>query len=169
VRLLALAAAVLALLLVGSSAFAQAPSPDAKAIAAYRLTDTGLNRFISASRGLAAVQRARPDADDADDDDDDDGDDDKDPSIDELAAIYERDPAARRALSAAGITSREYIIFSLSLFEAGMAAWLIEQHGWDKLPPNVARENVVFYQRNKARIDSVTAEIKSREGTPPQL
>ena len=56
-----------------------------------------------------------------------------------------------------------------ALFQAGMGAWLVEQHGWDKLPREIPRDNVVFYQRHKAQLDSVTAQLKEREeGDPPQ-
>jgi len=149
-------AAVLLAALAPSAATAQAA--DAQALAAYRLTETTLNRFIAASRGLAAVAREQPDTSGENEDDEENN----DLSIDEIAAVYDKNPATRRAIANAGLTSREYVIFMLSMFEAGMAAWLVERQGWKSLPPNVARENVLFYQQHKATIDGVTAELRER-------
>jgi len=131
-RHVAVAGGLLAMFwLIASPVAGQRPAadPDERALAAYRLNDATLNRFI--------------------------------------AAFYDAQPPFRQALARAGLTSREYVTFMLTLFQAGMAAWLVEQHGWDKLPPEIARENVVFYQRHKAQLDSLTAELKEREGSPP--
>jgi NAD(P)-dependent dehydrogenase (short-subunit alcohol dehydrogenase family) len=67
----------------------------------------------------------------------------------------------------AGLATREFVVFTLTMFSAGLAAWLVEQHGWDKLPPEIARENVLFYQRHKAQLDSLTAEMKQGEREAP--
>jgi len=155
-----IALAVLMLAVLISNAMAQ--DADARAIAAYRLSEATMTKFIAASRGMAAASRASRDtvADDEEEEE-------SAQTIAGIAAFYDGQPAARRALASAGLTSREYVTFMFTLFQAGMAAWLVEQHGWDKLPPEIARENVVFYQRHKTRLDSLTAELKEREGEPP--
>lgn len=180
-RLLVLVLAVAGLALLPASAETQRPArrpaqqSDEAVLAAYRLSETTLARFIKASRGLAAIPRQEPDdADDEEDDeededdsddaeDEDDDEEEDDPSIDEMATFYENKPEARRAIVAAGLTSREYVVFMLTLFQSGMAAWLVEQQGWEKLPPGIARENVVFYQRHKAELDTVTTELRGRQ------
>ena len=144
----------------------RAASADEREIAAYRLTDAALAKYIRASRALAALARpaaadTAEDADDAEDDEDEDGDDDM--SIAELTAMYDTIPGAKRAITGAGLTTREFVVFTLTLFQAGMAAWLVEQQGWDKLPAGWSRDNVVFYQRHKAQLDSLTAEMRERE------
>jgi len=132
---------------------------DIALINSYRLTDATLSRYIAAARGFTGVQRIFSDtlfrrgA--------------PGPTIDDLAGILERNHATRSALANAGITSREFVTFIFTLFQAGMAAWLVEQHGWDKLPPEIARDNVVFYQLHKTQLDSLTAELKQREGDLP--
>lgn len=136
---------------------AVAQNADTREIATYRLTDSTLTRYLRASRALAAVPTPRSAEDEKDEDD---------PSIALIAAKYDSIPAARRAITGAGLTTREYVVFTFALFQAGMAAWVVEQQGWSKLPPDVARANVEFYQRHKAQIDSMTAEIKNRNDDP---
>jgi hypothetical protein len=157
--------ALAVLMLLGSvsgraAAQARGADPDARVLAAYRLNDATLGKFITATRGMAAVARPARDTAEAEEEE-------NPESIAEIAAFYDQHPPYQRALSGAGLTSREYVTFMLALFQAGMAAWLVEQHGWDRLPPDIARANVVFYQRHKAQLDSVTAELKNREDDPP--
>jgi len=164
-RHVAVAGGLLAMFwLIASPVAGQRPAadPDERALAAYRLNDATLNRFIAASRAMAAAARPRVDTVAEEDEDEADS-----KTIADIAAFYDAQPPFRQALARAGLTSREYVTFMLTLFQAGMAAWLVEQHGWDKLPPEIARENVVFYQRHKAQLDSLTAELKEREGSPP--
>lgn len=161
-----LAAVLLMLGMAGAlSAQNRAASADEREIAAYRFSEATLAKYIRASRALAALVRSAPadTAEDGDDAEDDDEQGDDDTSIAELAAMYDTIPGARRAITGAGLTTREFVVFGLTLFQAGMAAWLVEQQGWDKLPPGIARENVVFYQRHKAQLDSLTAELRERE------
>ena len=159
----------LAALLLGTPGRSTAQDADSREVAAYRLSEATLAKFLRASRAMAAAAKPAPadtgdDAEDRDDDDDDDDDDAEDSkSIAEIAAFYDANPAARRAITGAGLTTREYVVFSFALFQAGMGAWLVEQQGWSKLPPDVARTNVEFYQRHKAQLDSVTAELKDRQ------
>lgn len=147
------------------SAQNRAATADEREIAAYRFSEATLAKYIQASRALAALPRpaSADTAEDADAEDDDDeaGDDDK--TIADIAAMYDTIPGARRAITAAGLTTHEFVVFTFTLFQAGMAAFLVEQQGWDKLPAGIARENVVFYQRHKAELDRLTAEMKERE------
>jgi hypothetical protein len=142
----------------------RAADADEREIAAYRLSEATLAKFIRASRAMAAITKTMP-ADTAEDDGDESGPD--DPSIAEIAAMYDSIPGVRRAITGAGLATREFVVFTLTMFSAGMAAWLVEQHGWDKLPPEIARENVLFYQRHKAQLDSLTAEMKQGEREAP--
>lgn len=160
-------AAVLLLLGMAGALSAQnrAASADEREIAAYRLSEAALAKYIRASRALAALARpaSADTAEDADDAEDDDEEGDDDMSIAELTAMYDTIPGAKRAITGAGLTTREFVVFTLTLFQAGMAAWLVEQQGWDKLPAGWSRDNVVFYQRHKAQLDSLTAEMRERE------
>jgi hypothetical protein len=157
----------LAALLLGTPGRSTAQNADSREIAAYRLTEATLAKFLRAARVMAAVQKPHSaDADDDAEDADDDEKDNDDPSLTQIAAKYDSIPAARRAITGAGLTTREYVVFTFALFQAGMGAWVVEQQGWSKLPPDVARANVEFYQRHKAQIDSVTAELKNQDEDP---
>jgi len=159
--------ALTALMLVGGvpgalSAQGRAADADEREIAAYRLSEGTLAKFIRASRAMAALQKPAPSETAEDDESGDDN-----TSIADIAAMYDTIPPARRAITGAGLTTREYVVFTFALFQAGMGAFLVEQAGWDKLPPEIARENVLFYQRHKAQMDSVTAELKKAEREAP--
>lgn len=154
-----IALAVLAI--VGlAPARAAAQDADAREVSAYRLTEATLAKFIRASRAMAAVATTMRDTADDDEDDDGDEDDDDDTSIASITAFYDTTPAARRAITGAGLSTREFVVFTFALLQAGMGAWLVEQQGWSKLPPDFARANVEFYQRHKALLDSLTAELR---------
>jgi len=60
-------------------------------------------------------------------------------------------PEVKSALKSAGMTSREYLVFSWSVFQNGMAAWTLEQPG-GKLPPGVKMANVTFYRAHEAEL-----------------
>jgi hypothetical protein len=63
-------------------------------------------------------------------------------------------PGVKSALKGAGMTSREYMVLSLSLFQNGLAAWALEQPG-GKLPPGVKMANVTFYRTHKAELEKL--------------
>ena len=130
---------------------------DTREINAYRLTDAALAKYVRAARAMAPVVKAQDEEDEEDEEDDD------SPSIAKLVAWYDAKPEARRAITGAGLTTREYVVFTFALFQAGMGAWMVEQQGWSKLPPEFARANVEFYQRHRASLDSLTAELKQRD------
>ena len=150
---------VLALaLLLALPRFATGQDADTREINAYRLTDATLAKYVRAARAMAPAVKAAQDAEDEDD-----ADEEESPSISKLVAWYDAKPEARRAITGAGLTTREYVVFTFALFQAGMGAWMVEQQGWSKLPPEFARANVEFYQRHRASLDSLTAELKPRD------
>ncbi len=119
-----------------------AEDKDAQEINRYVLTDAGLSRYI------AAIERLRPYAGKITSCDDTQA-----SSIGAMAARIDRIPTAKSAITAAGLTTREYVVFSFAMFQAGMAAWSLEQGG--ALPPGVSKANVDFYRKNRAKIDGV--------------
>ena len=76
---------------------------DARELRAYTLTETTFDRYAQATRNLSGVQIQSCDDDSAV------------ASIDEAAAMLDAVPAARSAVHRAGMTSREYVLFALSL------------------------------------------------------
>lgn len=134
---------------------AQEEDPDAEALAEYRLTDEGLDNFMQASRNLAAAAKADPSLEtrmEASDD----------ASIADLAAMYDAEPAVRKAVAAADMTSEEYITFMYSMMQAGMAAWMVKEHG-QEIPAGTPRENVDYYIANEDKIAALTEEMQEME------
>jgi hypothetical protein len=52
---------------------------------------------------------------------------------------------------------REFVVFSMSVLQAGLAAWALDQPG-GTLPPEVRMENVNFFRRNQSAMDKVRQE-----------
>ena len=139
------AIAALALML---PAFAQAQvDRDTQEISNYVLTDAGLARYKQAAQALGALRKQVS----ANCDDDDDS---NPQSIDQLVAKFNSHAGAKAALQGAGMTTREYIVFSMSIFQTGMASWALSQPG-GKLPPGVSMANVNFYRKNEAAMSKL--------------
>jgi hypothetical protein len=127
---------------------ASAQDADANEVLRYTLTETGLAKYTEATKKLAAL----PDEGvDACDDDDAEG-----ASLDEMAARLDALPGAKAAIQSADMTSREYVLFSMSLLQNAVGAWAASQPGGG-LPPGVSKANVDFLQK-------LDAELKKLEG-----
>jgi hypothetical protein len=115
---------------------------DTNEIAGYVLTDAGLAKYTQAVRKLQPLkEQLQQDCDREDVPD----------SLNGMAARMDRVPAVKSALKATGMTSREYMVFSLSLFQNGLAAWALEQPG-GTLPPGVKMANVNFLRAHEAEL-----------------
>lgn len=58
----------------------------------------------------------------------------------------------------AGMTPREYVVFSWSLFHNGLAAWAVSQPG-GALPSGISRANVDFVKKHEAEIQKIGAPL----------
>src|SRR5438034_10898263 len=94
---------------------------DAETLARYRLTEAALMKFTQASRNFIAAAKA--DSSTREDQDEDD----PPKSIAAVAALYDRHPALKQAITSAGMPPPEYTTFMMSMIQAGMAAWSIVQ------------------------------------------
>jgi hypothetical protein len=131
---------------------AEAESPtdrDTKEIAGYVLTDAALAKYKLAAHKLQPLMEQLPQ----------DCDDEGPQSLNGAAARMDGVPEVKSALKAAGMTSREYLVFSWSLFQNGLAAWTLEQPG-GKLPPGVKMANVTFYRAHEAEVKKLGALTK---------
>lgn len=126
---------------------ATAQDADMRDVQRYVLTSAGLAKYTLATKKLAELPaaQARACGDDSDDDDDD-----ADAqSIGDMVAKLESVPGAKAAVQGAGLTMREYVVFTMSLLQNGLAAWAVSQPG-GKLPPGVSKANVDFVQAHDA-------------------
>ena len=113
-------------------------------------------KFTQASRNFIAVAKADSAALEQQSEDSD------GMTLAQMAALYDGHPGLKRAITSAGMTTREYVTFIMSMFQAGMAAWMVEQQGgkFDKVPAGMkvvdleehadesfARRETVVYQK----------------------
>lgn len=126
---------------------------DTQEINSYVLTDAGLARYSKAIAALGSI--AKKMSGDCEDDDDGDA-----QSIDQIVAKLNAKPGVKAALQSAGMTPREYIVFSMSVFQAGFASWGLSQAG-GKLPPGVSMANVNFYRKNEAATAKLAKSAES--------
>jgi hypothetical protein len=132
------------------------PDRDAQEINRYRLTDAGLAKYAQASRNLGSLEKRAPDGCAEGEASDEDGD---ARTLDESVAKLDAIDGARPAIAAAGMTTREYVVFSWSVMQSGLAAWALDQPG-AKLPPDVSMENVKFYRKHEATLRQLGEETK---------
>jgi hypothetical protein len=121
---------------------------DSQEVASYVLTEAGLAKYTQATKNIAALP-VRPKGDCDDDDSD-------SQSLDQMAAKLNAAPGAKAAIQSAGMTTREYMVFSLSVFQNGLAAWALRQPG-GKLPAGLSKANVDFYNKHAGEIDRLGA------------
>lgn len=121
---------------------------DKREISAYALTEAGLGKYKQATRNLKGLNI---------EDCDNDSDDDSAKSLSQLVAKIDATPGAKAAVQSAGMTTREYVVFTFSLMQNGLAAWGLEQPG-GKLPPGVSQANVDFMRTHKADLEKMGDE-----------
>lgn len=137
-----LAACATALL---APALAVAQDRDTQEVHGYVLTEAGFGRYMQATKKLAAMEDEIPD--DCDDDS-------NSRSLDDMVAKLNSVPGVTAAIESAGMTTREYVVFSWSLGLNGLAAWALSQPG-GKLPPGMSKANVDFYKKHEAELQQL--------------
>ena len=125
---------------------------DTREVADYMLTEAALAKYAKAVHKPQPLMGQLPQ----------DCDHDEGPqSLNGIAVRMDGVPEVKSALKSAGMTSREYLVFSWSVFQNGMAAWALEQPG-GKLPPGVKMANVTFYRAHEAELKKL-GELTKQE------
>lgn len=127
------------------------PDRDAREISSYVLTESALAKYTRATSNLGTLSKA------ATSNCDDEGDAD---SLDAFVARINGVPGAQAAIQSAGMTTREYVVFTWSLFQTGMAAWALDQPG-GTLPPGVSKANVDFYRAHEQALNQLGSQQDS--------
>lgn len=144
--------AALAAVLVPAAAAAQGIADrDTREVQSYVLTEAALAKYTQATKNLGPLAKKL-----SDDCDDSDG----PKSLDDSVARFNAVAGAQAAVKSAGMTTREYVVFTWSLFQTGMAAWVLDQPG-GKLPAGVSKANVNFYKQHEAAIQKLKPAKKS--------
>ena len=140
--LISLLVMIAATLAVQRAAVAQEfPDSDTREIQGYELTEAGLAKYTQATRNLDALGTNPSTGCD------DDGA--SATSLDKMVARLDAVPGVKSAIKSAGMTTREYLLFTWSVFQNGMAAWALDQPG-GKPSPGVSMANVDFYRQHEA-------------------
>jgi hypothetical protein len=157
IRSIAVAALVAGVLSFGPG-IAAAEDADVREVQRYALTSAGLAKYSLATKKLAELPagKARACVDDSDDDGAD------TQSIGDIVAKLDSVPGARTAVQGAGLTMREYVVFSMSLLQNGLAAWAVSQPG-GKLPAGVSKANVDFVQAHGAELKQLQQYTRDAE------
>ena len=121
------------------------PDSDTREINSYVLTESGLAKYAKAGKSLAALQKQSGDCEDSE----------EARSLDEMVAHFNAIPGARAAISAAGMTTRQFVVFTWSLFQTGMGAWVLSQPGGE-LPAGTSMANVDFYRAHEAAMQGLS-------------
>ena len=128
---------------------AVAQDADSQEVMRYVLTEAGLAKYSQAARNLAALPGGGPASCDSDDDSDSESN-----SISDLASKLDAVPGAKAAVQKAGLSAREYIVFTMSLLQNGLASWAVKQPG-GKLPPGVSKANVDFVDAHATQLEAL--------------
>ena len=124
---------------------------DLRELSRYQLTMADVRKFEAANANLAKHPKEEQDDDDAEDEGDNE-------SLDEMAARIESNPIARKAVEAAGLSARQYVVITMALLQASLAQYAVEQ-GAD--PGKIAREtgvnpaNIRFVKEHKAELEQM--------------
>lgn len=118
---------------------------DAKEVADYVLTEAALAKYTKAVHKLHPLKEQLQQGCDRED---------APESLNGMAARLDAVPDVTAALRAAGMTLREYLLFSWSMFQNGMAVWALDQPG-GALPPGTKPANVNFYRTHKAELEKL--------------
>lgn len=128
------------------------PDKDTREIGAYVLTEAGLSRYTKATANLGQLaQQVSGDCESE-----------SAISIDDAVSRFNAVPGVKAAIQSAGMTTREYIVFTWSLFQNGMAAWAVSQPG-GKLPPGVSKANVDFYRAHEAAFQQLGEQTEAND------
>jgi hypothetical protein len=149
-RTTTLAAFAIALVTPGLSGAQNLADRDTKEVSSYVLTEAALAKYTRAVRNMGQLVKTLPGACD---------DSEGAKSLNDLAARLDAVPKVKAAMNSAAISSHEYLVFSFSMFQNGMAAWALTQPG-GKLPPGTSLANVKFYQAHDAALKKLGEETK---------
>lgn len=125
---------------------------DARELASYRLTEAALTKYAAATRALAPVLAENPPG----------CDDTSDESLTAMAARLDAIPGAPAAVRGAGLSTRDYIVFGIAMFQAGMASWAVTDGGGE-LPAGVSPKNVEFYEAHQVEIQELSGLLPEND------
>jgi len=157
IRMRSAASAALGLavgLLLASLSIAQSlPDRDTQEVSSYVLSEAALAKYTRAVANLQPLMKSMAQGCD---------DDQTAASLNAMAVRMDAVAGVKAAIQSAGMTTREYLVFSLSVFQNGLAAWALSQPG-GKLPAGVQMSNVNFYRAHEAAFKQLGEQSKAAD------
>jgi hypothetical protein len=133
--------------------------PDLKAYNSYQLTLPKYKKFLDAMVNLAKAAEKNPAVGQSLE-----GAGEK--SIAQTVAAYNKVPQVRRGISAAGLTTRDFVLTQGAFLHAGLAYALMKQGGFSPdsavKTMQVSRANLDFVRKNEAEINRLTKEAEAK-------
>jgi hypothetical protein len=135
--------------------------PDVLEIRQYRLTMDKVEKAAAATEQVSALMASKPDLKkkaDAENDDD--------ATIDQKAKRFDTQfPEATAIIHKNGLSTREYIVVSLALFNDMMMVGMKMQGAIKEYPPNsVTPENAAFIEQNFDRLKALSRKMTAHDG-----
>lgn len=140
-------------------ASAQSDDPDLKAYNSYRLTLPKYKKYLGAMVNLAKAAEKSPAVGEALQGS-------GEQSIAQAVASYNKIPQVRSGISAAGLTTRDFVLTQGAFLHAGLAYALMKQGGFSPdsavKTTQVSRANLDFVRKNEAEIARLTKEAEAK-------
>jgi hypothetical protein len=153
----ALALAGLALAATAAEAAAQGPGAlfaNMPEVAEYRMTDASLQKFVRATNALKELENQGS----FQLDDQLDVDDPSELSVERIAAAFDSEPRVRGAIEGAGMSSREYVTFLMSMVQTIMGSVMVQMGGDQALadmPDSALKHNIQFFLANQDAFEAL--------------
>ncbi|HEY7614121.1 MAG TPA: hypothetical protein VH764_14050 [Gemmatimonadales bacterium] len=133
---------------------------DLKAVSATTLTMPKYKQYLDASVNLATVTAKNPGIAESFKGSD------QDKSIAETVKLLESNPQVRGAITATGLTARDYVLTQWALIQAGMAYAMTKGSTTpqDEVvnKAGVSKANLDFYAKNETEINRLAKEAEAR-------
>ena len=136
-----------------SSAAAQPEKLFTEEVSNYRLTSAGLQKFLTATRALSALEDEDLEIEERFENMDED-----DVDLDQIASAFDNEPRVKAAINGAGFTSREYVTFMFSMIQTMFTAAMLEIGGENALAQmenSVLKQNVLFYREHQEEFEAM--------------
>ena len=125
--------------------------PTANEISNYKLDMDKMRKYVAAIKGFTSLSKSDSAAASAMSTD-------SNESTAQMIAKLESNPAARRVLSQAGLSAKDYVWITAAWLQAAMTQGVLAASPQAKMPPGQNPENIQFLEANKVELDRIMKE-----------
>src|SRR5512141_758591 len=147
-------------------ALAASADNELKDITTYRLSMDKIDKYIAAQRNIALEAKNLSPEEKAAMEARNDGDSNADASLDDMQKKIDSEPLMKSAIQDAGLSTREFVMITMSMMQSGMAAGVLKMRPKDNQDSLIramqaSAENVKFYQDNETEITRKEKELET--------